>query len=156
MRGCCICGVCLESEVLGISSASGGTCDTSGFSLVTHDQTHTSLLGGTRRCIPLDPKNPHGKWHQEGIASKDKAGSQSMRRDWSEGVALPEQSLAHSSKDEADSCLALHIPLFLLSVKSLSFPVKRLLVSFCSAKSVVKEGSDCLVEGPSKYPLNWA
>ena len=90
------------------------------------------------------------------IASKDKAGSQSMRRDWSEGVALPEQSLAHSSEDEADSCLALHIPLFLLSVKSLSFPVKRLLVSFCSAKSVVKEGSDCLVEGPSKYPLNWA
>ena len=71
-------------------------------------------------------------------------------------MALPEQSLAHSSEGEAGSYLSLHIHLFLLSVNSPSFPVKHLLVSCCSTKSVVKEGSDCFVEGPSKYPLNWA
>ena len=37
-----------------------GRCDISRFSFVMYDQTHTSLLGGTRRWVPLDPKNPHG------------------------------------------------------------------------------------------------
>lgn len=133
-----------------------GTCDTSGFSLVTHDQTHTSLLGGTRRCIPLDPKNPHGKWHQGGHNKQGQSRFKPMRRDWSKGLALPEQSLAHSSEDEADSYPALHIPLFLLSVNSLSFLLSVCLSAAARPESVVKEGSDCLVEGPSKYPLNWA
>ena len=65
-------------------------------------------------------------------------------------MALPEQSLAHSSEDKAGSYLSLHDHLFLLSVNSLSLPVQHLLVSCCSTKSVAEEGSDCFVEGPSK------